>query len=110
MDLTAFYRKIKQIEKEIESDYVVVVSNETPDGGIAGRTSNVPKGVAARLVVEGKARLATPEESERHKGQTAQAIEAGKKREVLGRAQIRLLSDGDIEALRSALRPARNIS
>ena len=109
MDLTVFYRKVRQIEKEIAGDYAVVVSSETPDGGVSGRTANVPKAIAARLVVEGKARLATSEESERHHAETAHAIEAGKKRELLGRAQIRLLSDGDIDALRSALKPARTI-
>jgi len=110
VDLTVFYRKIRQIEKEIEGDHAVVVSSETPDGGVSGRTANVPKAIAARLVVEGKARLATAEESERHHRETTQAIEAGRRRELLGRAQVRLLSDGDIEALRSALKPAKNIS
>jgi len=108
VDLTVFYRKVRQLETEIAGDHAVVVSNDTPDGGVSGRTANVPKAIAARLVVEGKARLATPEESERHHTETAHAIEAGRKRELLGRAQIRLLSDGDIEALRGALKPTRN--
>lgn len=108
MDVMGFYRKIRQLEKEIEGDHAVVVSNETPDGGISGRTANVPKAIAARMVVEGKARLATPEESAQHHAETARAIEAGRKRELLGRAQVRLLSDGDIEALRGALKPAKN--
>ena len=110
MDLTAFFRKIRQLEKEIAGDYAVVVSNETPDGGISGRTANVPRTLAARMVVEGKARLATPEESARHHSEMARASEEGRKRELLGRAQVRLLSDGDIEALRSALKPAKNLS
>jgi len=95
VDVMGFYRKIRQLEKEIEGDHAVVVSNETPDGGISGRTANVPKAIAARMVAQ-------------HHAETARAIEAGRKRELLGRAQVRLLSDGDIEALRGALKPAKN--
>jgi len=108
VDLTAFYRKIAEVEAQIGGDHAVVVSNETADGGRSGRTASVAKEVAARMVVEGKARLATPEEAAQHQGEMARAVEAAKKRELLGRAQVRLLSDGDIEALRGALRPARN--
>jgi len=109
VDVTGFYRKIRQLEKEIEGDHVVVVSNETPDGGVGGRTTNVAKAVAARMVVEGKARLATPEESAQYHAETARAIDAARKRELLGKAQVRLLSDGDVEALRNALKPAKNL-
>lgn len=107
MDLRLFYQKVRQLEKEIEGSHTVVVSSETPDGGRPGQTSEVAKGVAARMIVEGRARLATPEERAQYQAEMARGIEAAKRRDLMGRAQVRLLSDSDIESLRSALRPTK---
>ncbi len=107
MDLRVFFQKVRQLEKEIAGSHAVVVSNETPDGGRPGQISEVAKGVAARMIVEGKARLATPEERAQYQAEVARGIEAAKRRELMGKAQVRLLSDSDIESLRSALRPAK---
>ncbi len=63
MDLRAYYRKLRGIEAELHEDSVVVISRETPDGGRAGVKSDVPRALAARLVVDEKADLATPEEA-----------------------------------------------
>ncbi len=107
MDLRLFYQKVRQLEKEMTGSHAVVVSNETSDGGRPGQTAEVPKGVAARMIVEGKARLATAEECARHQAGVALAMDTAQRRELTGRTQARLLSDGDIEALRSALKPAK---
>jgi cytochrome c553 len=68
----------------------------------------VAKGVAARMIVEGRARLATPDERTQYQTEMLQGVEAAKRRELVGRAQVRLLSDSDIEALRGALKPAKS--
>ncbi|MGA3023965.1 MAG: hypothetical protein ABSF98_04270 [Bryobacteraceae bacterium] len=102
-----FFQKVRQLEKEIAGLHAVVVSSETPDGGRPGQTSEVATAVAARMIVEGKARLATPEERTQYQASVARGIEAAKRRELMGKAQVRLLSDADIETLRSALRPAK---
>lgn len=107
MDLRLFYQRVRQLEKEMPGSHVVVVSNETPDGGKAGQTSEVPKGVAARMIVEGKARLASAEERACHEAEVVRSMEAARRRELTGKAQARLLSDGDIEALRSAMKPTK---
>ncbi len=107
MDLRVFFQKVRQLEKEIPGNHAVVVSAETPDGGRPGQTAEVAKGVAARMIVEGKARLATPEECEQRQSEVARGIEMAKKRELMGKAQVRLLSDSDIESLRGALRPQK---
>ena len=107
MDLRLFYQKVRQLEKEIPGTHVIVVSNETPDGGRSGQVSEVRKGVAAQMIVEGKARLATAEESAQYKTGVERGVEAVRRAELLGKASVRLLSDGDIEALRGALRPVK---
>jgi hypothetical protein len=108
VDLRVFYQKVRQLEKEIAGSHATVVSNETPDGGRPGQLAEVPKGVAARMIVEGKARLATAEESAQHLADVARGIEAATRQELMGKTQVRLLSDSDIETLRSALRPAKD--
>ena len=63
MNLREYYRKIRGIEADIREESVVIISRETPDGGRAGLRTDVPRSVAARLIAEEKADLATPEEA-----------------------------------------------
>jgi hypothetical protein len=63
MDLRVYYRKLRKIEAEIPEPYVVVVSRETPDGGKPGVKTDVPRSLAAKLIVEDQATLASPEET-----------------------------------------------
>jgi hypothetical protein len=71
MDLRAYYQKIRKIEADVPGPAAVVVSRETPDGGRAGVKTEVPRGLAARLVAEEKADLATPEEAEEFRAKAA---------------------------------------
>jgi hypothetical protein len=63
MDLRAYYRKLRGVEAELREESVVVISRETSDGGRAGVKSDVPRALGARLMVDEKADLATPEEA-----------------------------------------------
>ena len=63
MDLLAYYEKIRKIEALIEAVFAVVTSRATPDGGRAGVKTELPRAVAARLIADGKADLANPEET-----------------------------------------------
>lgn len=49
----------------METMFAVVISRATPDGGRAGVKTELPRAVAARLIAEGKADLADPEETAR---------------------------------------------
>lgn len=72
MDVRIYFQKIRRIEAGIVSPYAVVVSLDTPDGGKEGVTTEVTRATAAQLVVDGKARLATVEEtSEFYSGRKA---------------------------------------
>ncbi len=64
MDLRKFYQRIRGIEAEVHGDFAVIVSRVTPDGGRAGVMCDVARAVAARLVAEEKADLATADEAE----------------------------------------------
>lgn len=63
MDVRAYYRKIREAEATIAGEHVVTVSLATPEGGKAGVRTEVPREVAAKLIAEDRARLATDEES-----------------------------------------------
>jgi hypothetical protein len=63
MDVRAYFQKLRKIEAGIPEPYVVVVSRETPDGGKPGVKTDVPRSLAAKLIVEDQAVLATAEET-----------------------------------------------
>jgi hypothetical protein len=54
---------MRKLESQIPDAHVVVVSLETPDGGKAGRMTEVKRETAARLITEGRALLAGAEEA-----------------------------------------------
>ncbi len=90
MDLRMFYQKLRKIEQEITDPHVVVVSEETSDGGKAGQKAEVSRAIAARLIVEGRARL-----------QDAQ------QRAMSEKVQLNVISDADLRAIKSAARPEK---
>lgn len=64
MDLRVYYRKIREVEATIPGTSTAVVSLATPDGGKDGLITEVPRRVAAKMVVDGTAKLATDGEIE----------------------------------------------
>jgi hypothetical protein len=105
MDLRMFYQKLRKIEQEIADPHVVVVSNETPDGGRAGQKSEVSRNIAAKLLVEGRARLATPEEEAEFRGVIDQALQVAEQRALAQKIQVNVVSEADFLAIKTT--PAR---
>jgi len=69
MDLRAYYERVREIEALIGEGFAVVISRTTADGGRAGVKTELPRAVAARLIADGKADLASPEETAQHRSQ-----------------------------------------
>jgi hypothetical protein len=67
MDLRGYYKKIKDLESAIEEPYTMVVSLPTPEGGKAGQRTEVSRALAAKMITDGLARLATS--TERQEGE-----------------------------------------
>ena len=101
MDLRAFYQKIRKIESTINDPDVVIVSRETPDGGKAGVRTAVPRRLAARLIAEEKADLATPEQTAQFREETELTWKKAQ--------EAPTLTEGEIRALRTALKPQRKV-
>jgi hypothetical protein len=86
MDLRAYYQKIRKIEAEIQEPYVVMVSRETPDGGKPGVKTDVPRSLAAKLIVEEQATLASPEEASQFRAEEERRRQEALSLESPGRA------------------------
>ena len=63
MDLKAYYAKLRETEQMLDGEHIVVVSQATSEGGKAGVRTEVSRAIAAKLITEGRARLASDEEA-----------------------------------------------
>ena len=99
MDLRAYYKKMREIEDRIEEPFAVIVSRETPDGGKSGVVADVSRIVAARMIADGKADLASPDEAAKFR----EEVEAKWKTAQDAVAMV----DADLRALRNVLKPSK---
>src|ERR1039457_2158582 len=95
---------MRTIEATIPGDHAVVVSLETQDGGREGRLTEVAREVAAKLLVQGKVRLANEDEAAQFKAAGQAAKKAADEQVLRDRLQLSALHEADVELIRSALR------
>ena len=67
MDVRAYYRKVREAEAAITEEQVVMVSHATPEGGKAGVLTEAPRAVAAKLIAEDRAHVATEEQAQEYR-------------------------------------------
>jgi hypothetical protein len=101
MDLRLFYQKLRKIEQEITDLNVILVSHETPDGGRAGQKSEVTRSIAARSILEGRARLATAEEASEYRAGIESALREAEQRAMAERVHVNVITDTDLRAIKS---------
>ncbi len=99
MDLKAYYQKIRDMESKITDEFPVVVSQETADGGKGGRYAEVSRPVAAKMVTEGTARLATADESKTYRDAQAQAKQAADQAAEAAKVQLTVLPASEFAKL-----------
>jgi hypothetical protein len=104
MDLRAYYQKIREIETRIEEAFAIVVSLETGDGGKAGIATEVSRGIAAKMVVEGIVRMAAPEEVAEFLTQKAEAVRVAVQEAAAGQVQLSVVSTSELNQLKAAVR------
>jgi hypothetical protein len=102
MDLKHYYQKIRDMEAAFVDAFPLVVSRETPDGGKEGAKTEVPKRLAAKLIVEGLARLANEEEKTQFRALQAEAIRAAEQLAAAAKVQVTVLTNNDLERLKKA--------
>ena len=105
MNLKQYYDKIREIEGKIAEAFTLVVSHDTADGGKAGTVTEVPRRLAAKMIVDGIARLAREEEQKAFESVQAEAIRIAEQAAAAAKVQIAVLSSNELERLR---RPSKN--
>lgn len=98
MDLRQYFRKIREAEATLSDEYQVVSSLETADGGKNGTISEVPRAIAARLIVEGRAVLASETEREHFRQEQQNAKAAAERAEAAKRLQVAYIAEPKLNA------------
>jgi len=107
MDLKIYYQKLRKLEREIPEEHLVVVSQETPDGGRADHKTEVTRSVAAMMILEGRARVATKEEAAQFYKTLSEQRRLAEQAVLAERVQVNVISDADVRAIRGALKPEK---
>ena len=105
MEVKTFYRKLREIEATLP-DEVILISKETPEGGRAGRFTEAPRAVAARLIVEGVAERASDADAEQYGEQVRQAHSDETRRRAAASIQVNVITEEQARALVSKPSPA----
>jgi hypothetical protein len=100
MDLQLYYQKIREFAATIDEEFPVVVSRETADGGKNGTLTEVPSRLAAKMVVEGTARLAKPKEAEVFRQEQAERKRVADQEAAVSKVQLTVLSTDDLNRLK----------
>ncbi len=107
MDLKIYYRNVRKIEEKIDGADAVVVSCETPDGGRAGVLSEVPKRMAARLVADGRALIASEESAAKYREGLEQIRQRALEERAAHCVRVAVIPESELKAKRGAQRPGR---
>jgi len=91
VDLKIYYQKIRDAAGAIPEEFPVVVSSETQDGGKAGVCTEVPQAIAARMLVDGRARIASGAEAKAFRDAQAAAKRAADEQAAAARVQVQLI-------------------
>lgn len=105
MNIRSFFEKLHEIEATIDTVSVVLVSQATPDGGIAGRVIEVARNVGARMLATGAARIATDLEAREYREKVARDIEQALAELEASRVRLTVTTDKLERAIRPIPKP-----
>jgi cytochrome c553 len=104
MDMKSYFRRIREVEASIVEKDAVIVSAQTADGGREGVITEVPRAVAARLVAEGRARLASNSEGSDYLAAIKECHEQAEEARRRARPSLAVITAEELSALRGALK------
>lgn len=102
MDLKSYYQRLRETELQLNEPFIVIVSNETPDGGRAGIRTEVPRHIAAKMIIEDRARLATEQETQSFHNQNSEAKHAAEQLALANRMQVTLVPASELRIPKGA--------
>ena len=101
MNLKGYYQKLREMERSLVEPFVVIASQETPDGGREGTLTEAPRLIAAKMILEGRARIATDEQVRAFQLGKAEAKRLADQEVALSKVQVTVVPAGDSRAMRS---------
>jgi len=91
MDMRSYYKKVREADAELTGEHFVMVSLETSEGGKAGVRTEVPREIAAKLIAEMRARVATEDETHEFHEANREARVAHEQDEAAKRVQVMVI-------------------
>ncbi len=79
--------------------FPVIVSQETDDGGKAGSCAEVTRAVAAKMITEGTARLATAVEAKAYREDRAEAKRMADEAAEVAKVQVTVVPNAELAKL-----------
>jgi hypothetical protein len=100
MDMRSYYKKVRDAEAELTGEHFVMVSLETSEGGKPGVRTEAPREIAARLIAEARARVATEDEAREFHEANREAREAHEQNEAAKRVQVMVIPASELKKQR----------
>ena len=100
MDLKIYYQKIREQRAAITEEFPIVVSTDTQDGGRRGTMTEVTRDLAAKLMVDGTARLAPPEDAAAYREQQKKERKAAEDERAASKVQLTVVPKEFLELAR----------
>ena len=100
MDLRSYYRKVREADATLTGECFVMVSLETSEGGKAGVPTEVPRSIAAKLIAEVRARVATEDEALAFREAHREARAAHEQDEAARRVQVMVIPSHELRKQR----------
>ena len=102
MDLKVYYSKIRSVQAAISEEFPIVVSRETGDGGKAGTFTEVSRGIAAKLIVDRVAELASDGEAKAFRARQAEEKAKADQMAEASKVHLTVLPLRDLERLQGS--------
>jgi hypothetical protein len=99
MDLRTYYQKIRDMEAAIPTEFAVVISKSTDNGGKGGLPVEVTREVAAKMVIEGSAVLAAADQAAAFQAKQAAANKAAQEAAAAAKVTVTVVSSDDLRKL-----------
>jgi len=99
MDVTIYYKRIRETEAAIATPFVVVKSLRTEDGGKKGVLVEVPRYLAAKMAVEGSAEVVAAEVAEEFRQVQEAKFKAAKEASAVAKVDVTMVPSDEFKKL-----------
>jgi hypothetical protein len=99
MDVKTYYQRIRATEAMITTPFTVVSSLSTDDGGKKGVLVEVPRYVAAKMIVEGSAEIAPADQAAAFVQAQEAACKAAREAAAAAKLEVTMVSSDELKKL-----------